>query len=148
MHRYAEALPPLEASLELFETVNDSYYVSWVLHRLGYVYYNLNQPDKANKYTERSLALARITYNRATLVTCLLNLGSYCLKNSQYIKGQIYVKESLQVASEAGHQGQTAHALSLLALSAFFQADYAACREYAQRSQVINENIRPQIFQP
>ncbi len=148
MHRYAEALPPLEASLELFEAVNDPYYVSWVLHRLGYVYYNLNKPDEANKYTEQSLALARITYNRATLVTCLLNLGSYCLKNSQYMKGRIYIEESLQVATESGHQGQTAHALSLLALSAFFQTDYAACREYAQRSQAINENIRPHIFQP
>jgi DNA-binding CsgD family transcriptional regulator len=52
------------------------------------------------------------------------------------------------VATEAGHQGQTAHALSLLALCAFFQGDYAACREYASRSQVINENIRPLIFQP
>ncbi len=148
MQRYAEALPSLQASLELFEAVDDPYYVSWVLHRLGYVYYNLNEPDEANTYTEQSLALARITHNRATLVTCLLNLGSYCLKNSQYIKGQIYIEESLHVATEAGHHGQTAHALSLLALSAFFQADYAACRAYVHRSQAINENLRPQIFQP
>lgn len=148
MHRYAEALTPLEASLELFEVVDDSYYASWALHRLGYVYYNLNQPDEANKYTEQSLELARSTHNRATLVTCLLNLGSYCLKNSQYTKGHIYLEESLQVAVEAGHQGQIAHALSLLALCAFFQGEYASCREYARRSQVINENIRPHIFQP
>jgi len=148
MHRYAEALSPLESSLELFKSVDDSYYVSWVLHRLGYVYYNINEPDQANKYTEQSLALARLTHNRATLVTCLLNLCSYCLKNSQYIKGRIYIEEALQVATEAGHQGQTAHALSLLALCAFFQGDYLSCREYAQRSQAINENIRPQIFQP
>jgi ATP/maltotriose-dependent transcriptional regulator MalT len=115
---------------------------------LGYCYYNLNEPEKANQYTEQSLALARVTNNRATLVTCLLNLGSYCLKNSQYIKGRNYIEESLQVATEAGHQGQTAHALSLLALCAFFHGDYAACRDYARRSQVINENIRPRIFQP
>ncbi len=148
MHRYADALTPLEAGLELFEAVNDPYYISWIMHRLGYVYYNLNQPDVANKYTEQSMGLARITNNRATLVTCLLNLGSYCLQNSQYTKGQVYIEESLQVATEAGHQGQTAHALSLLALSAFFQSDFATCREYAQRSLAINEDIRPQIFQP
>jgi predicted ATPase/DNA-binding CsgD family transcriptional regulator len=148
MHRYADALPPLEKSRELFNAVDDPYYMSWALHRLGYCYYNLNEPEKANKYTEQSLALARITNNRATLVTCLLNLGSHCLKNSQYIKGRNYIEESLQVATEAGHQGQTAHALSLLALCAFFHGDYAACWEYAQRSQVINENIRPRIFQP
>ncbi len=148
MHRYDEALPPLEASLELFESVNDPYYASWALHRLGYVYYNLNQPDKANKYTEESLALARITHNRATLVTCLLNLGSYCLKNSQYAKGRTYIEESLEVATEAGHQGQIAHALSLLALSTFFQGEYDFCSEYVQHSLMINENIRPDIFQP
>ena len=146
MHRYTEALPPLETSLALFQEVDDPYYISWVLHRLGYVYYNLNGPEKANQYTEQSLVLARITHNRATLVTCLLNLGSYCLKNSGYLKGGSYIEEALLVATEAGHQGQIVHALSLLALCAFFQGDYAACREYAQRSQAINENIRPPDF--
>src|SRR5581483_2136740 len=69
MHRYTDALPYLEASLELFEALDEPYYVCWVLHRLGYIYYNLNDHETANKYTEQSLALARLTQNRAALVT-------------------------------------------------------------------------------
>ena len=42
MQRYAEALPHLETSQALFEALNEPYYVCWALHRLGYVYYNLN----------------------------------------------------------------------------------------------------------
>jgi len=148
VHQYTEALPHLETSQPLFEAVNEPYYVTWVLHRRGYCYYNLNEPDKANQYTEQSLALARVTHNRASLVACLLNLGSHALLNSDYAKGKSHCEEALQVATESGHQGQLAHALSLLALCAFFQGDYAACQDYAQRSRTINETIRPQVFQP
>jgi DNA-binding CsgD family transcriptional regulator len=68
--------------------------------------------------------------------------------NSGYVKGKAYCEEALQVATESGHAGQTAHALSLLALCAFFQGEYAACADYAQRSMSINETIRPGVFQP
>jgi ATP/maltotriose-dependent transcriptional regulator MalT len=148
LHRYTDASPHLEASQTLFESVNDPYYVCWVLHRLGYIYYNLNDSDRANYYTEQSLALARVTRNRASLVACLLNLGSHHLLNSGYVKGKAYCEEALQVATESGHAGQTAHALSLLALCAFFQGEYTACADYAHRSMSINETIRPGVFQP
>ena len=59
MQRYAEALPHLETSQALFEALDEPYYVCWALHRLGYVYYNLNNTDKEIEYTEQSLALAR-----------------------------------------------------------------------------------------
>ena len=60
MDRYAEALPHLEASKALFEALDEPYYVCWVLHRLGHVYDNLNNPEKGTEYTEQSLALARL----------------------------------------------------------------------------------------
>ena len=55
MQRYAEALPHLETSQALFEAIDEPYYVCWVLHRLGYVYYNLNNTGKWIEYTEQSL---------------------------------------------------------------------------------------------
>ena len=55
MQRYAEALPHLETSKALFEALDEPYYVCWVLHRLGYVYYNLNNTGKGIEYTEQSL---------------------------------------------------------------------------------------------
>ncbi len=58
MQRYADALPHLETSHTLFEAINEPYYVCWVLHRLGYVYYNLNNTGKWIEYTEQSLSLA------------------------------------------------------------------------------------------
>src|SRR6266498_3667017 len=67
--RYADALRHLESSQALFEALDEPYYVCWVLHRIGYVYYNLNNPAKEIEYTEQSLVLARATHNRVALVS-------------------------------------------------------------------------------
>jgi predicted ATPase/DNA-binding CsgD family transcriptional regulator len=146
--RYAEALPHLENSKGLFESIDEPYYVCWVLHRLGYVYYNLNQSIKGMDYTEQSLTLARATHNRVAWVICLYNLGSDYIMIGDYVKGKQYCAEALQVATEGGHQDQIAHALSLLALCAFCQGDYVTCQDYAERSQTIIEDINSLIFEP
>jgi ATP/maltotriose-dependent transcriptional regulator MalT len=148
LQRFAEAAPRLETSQALFEALGEPYYVCWVLHRLGYVYSNLNDPAKGAAYTEQSLALARVSHNRVALVICLYNLGSDYILDSDYEKGQHYGAEALQVATETGHQCQIAHGLSLLALYAFFQGDYRACQEYAERSRAIIEDTPMLVFQP
>jgi predicted ATPase/DNA-binding CsgD family transcriptional regulator len=148
MQCYAEALPHLETSQTLFEELNEPYYVCWTLHRLGYVYSNLNNIDKSIEYTEQSLSLARITQNRVALVVCLYNLGSDYILNSDYVKGRHSGAEALQFATEAGHECEIAHALSLLAIYAFFQGDYSTCQDYAQRSWAIIEDINLLVFQP
>jgi len=148
MQRYAEALPHLETSKALFEALDEPYYVCWALNRLGYLYANLNNPDKEIEYTEQSLALARATHNRFALVICLYNLGSDYILNGDYITGRHYGAEALQFATETGHPCQTAHALSLLALHAFCQGQYTTCQEYAERSQMIIEDIILLVIQP
>jgi ATP/maltotriose-dependent transcriptional regulator MalT len=148
MDRYGDALPHLETSKALFEALDEPYYICWVLHRLGYVYSNLNNPDKGAEYTEQSLALARISHNRVALVICLYNLGSDYILGSDYVKGRKYGAEALHVATESGHQCQVAHAFSLLALYAFFQADYTTSQNYAQRSRAIIEDTPMLVFQP
>ena len=67
--------------------------------------------------------------------------------NGDYVKGKQYCAEALHIATESGHQGQIAHALSLLALCAFCQGDYATCQDYAERSQAIIEDINLLVFQ-
>ena len=148
MDRYADALPHLEASKALFEALDEPYYVCWVLHRLGHVHSNLNNIDKGIEYTEQSLALARVSHNRVALVICLYNLGSDYILDSDYVKGRQYGAEALQIATELGHQCQVAHALSLLALYAFFQGDYTTSQDYAQRSRAIIEDTPMLVFQP
>jgi ATP/maltotriose-dependent transcriptional regulator MalT len=146
MHRYADAVPPLEISQALFEALGETYYVCWVLHRLGYMYYNLNQITRAAEYTEQSLSLARASHNRTALAICLYNLGSDYILKGNYVKGQHYCAEALHIATESGHQGQTAHTLSLLALCALCQGEYAICRNYAERAHAITEDLNRFIF--
>jgi predicted ATPase/DNA-binding CsgD family transcriptional regulator len=146
--RYADALPHLETSKALFEAINEPYYVCWVLHRMGYVYGSLNNIDKIKIYTELSLALARVTHNRVALFICLYNLGSDYILYGDYLKGKLYGAEALQIATESRHQGQIAHALSLLALGAFYEGDYATCQDYALRSRTIIEDINALVFEP
>jgi predicted ATPase/DNA-binding CsgD family transcriptional regulator len=147
MQRYAEALPHVETSHALFEEIDEPFYVCWVLHRLGYVYYNLNNTGKWIEYTEQSLSLARVTHDRFALVTCLYTLGSVYILNGDYIKGQQYCAEALQFATESEHRGQIAHALSLLALCAFCQGEYTICQDYAEHSQAIIEDINFLVVQ-
>ncbi len=146
--RYAEALPHAENSQELFEAINEPYYTSWALHRIGYVYGSLNNSAKVNEYTEQSLALARTSFNRVALFICLFNLGSDYILNGDHLKAKQYGTEALQVATESGHHGQIAHALSLLALCAFYQGDYATCQDYAERSRAIIAEINSLVFEP
>src|SRR5262249_3570405 len=146
MQRYADALPPLETSKALFETLDQPYYTCWALHLLGYMYYNLNDTARANEYTEQSLALARAVHNRVALVICLYNLGSAHILNGDYVLGKLHWAEALHIASETGNQSQIAHSLSLLALCAFCQGDYTTCQEYAQRSRTITEELNRFVF--
>lgn len=141
MQRYAEAVPRLERSLARFETLGEPYYVCWVLGRLGYVFYNLNDPVKGNTYTEHCLTLARATANLVPLVNCLNNLSSDAVLNGNYIQARHYCTEALQIASEMGHQGRIAFGLSMLGLCAFFEQDYTTAWDYAQRSRTIVEDF-------
>lgn len=146
--RFAETLPHLHASRDLFEAIGQRYYVCWVLHRIGFVYYNLNDTQRANDYTEQSLGLARETHNNNALVICLYNRGSDYILSGEYASGLRYCNEALEIASEMGHRDQIAYALSLLALHDFCTGDYPACQEHAQHSREIMEAINSRVFEP
>lgn len=146
--RYVETLPHLHASRELFEAIGMRYYVCWVLHRIGFVYYNLNDSHRANDYTEQGLQLARETHNTTALVICLYNRGSDYILSGDYAPGLRYCNEALEIASEMGHRDQIAYALSLLALHDFCSGDYLACQEHAQHSREIMEAINSRVFEP
>ena len=77
MQRYADALPHLETSQALFEAIDEPYYVCWALHRLGYVYSNLNDPDKANRIYGTELG----TRTRAPIIGS--RWSSACITSAQ-----------------------------------------------------------------
>ncbi len=147
MHRYDEARTLLETSKAQFESINEPYYVCWVLHRLGYIYANLNNTALSTTYTEQSLALAKITHNHVAQVICLYNLGSDYILGSDYVRGRVYCAEALEVATQREHQGQIAHALNLLAVCDFCQGDFGGCREKAEQGRAIMEEINMLAFQ-
>lgn len=147
MQRYAEAVPRLERSLARFEALNEPYYVCWVLHRLGYVFYNLNEPVKGHAYTARCLALARATANLVPLVNCLYHLSSDSMLQGDYIQARQYCTEALHVASQMGHQGRIAFGISMHGLCAFFEEDYTTAMDHAQRSWTIVEDFTILSFQ-
>jgi predicted ATPase/DNA-binding CsgD family transcriptional regulator len=141
MQDYAEARPFLNKSLALFHELGEPFYECWVLHRIGYVYTNLGENDQAIEWTEQSLAMARNTPNQVALVNCLYNLGSLYLLTANFIKGVRYCEEALQAALALGHQGQIAHATSLLALGAFWSCDFEATQRFAKQGlQLANES--------
>ncbi|HEU5088606.1 MAG TPA: LuxR C-terminal-related transcriptional regulator, partial [Roseiflexaceae bacterium] len=144
----ADALPLLQKSKTLFETLGEPYYVCWVLSRLGYLYAALNQPDKEIEHTEQSLALARSMHNRFALFSCLYNLGSDYILNGDYNTSRQYGAEAVQFANETGQICQIAHGYSLLALRAFAEGDYGASRTYSDHSVNVIKDILPLVIQP
>jgi ATP/maltotriose-dependent transcriptional regulator MalT len=146
--RPAEALPRAETSRTLFEALGEPFYIAWALSRLGYLYAAVNNPDKEIEVTEQSLALARPMHNRFALFSCLYNLGSDYILNGDYVTSRQYGAEALQFASETGQVCQISHAWSLLALRAFCQGDYAACREYSGHSVTAIKDIISLVVQP
>lgn len=148
MGRYLEAIPHLEISRDIFESINEPYYASWALHRLGYVYYNINDTERSNAYTEQSLVLARQTYNISAEFTCLNNLASNYILDDNVVRARYYCAETLKIARASGHQDQIAYALSLVAQVAFAQEDYTTCRDYAEQSQLLMTDYGLRVFQP
>jgi predicted ATPase/DNA-binding CsgD family transcriptional regulator len=148
MRRGAEALPHLEMCKALFESLDQPFYVCWVLSRLGFLYAALNNPDKEIEYSEQSLALARTMHNRFALFSCLYNLGSDYILNGDYVTSRQYGAEALQFASETGQICQISHGWSLLALRAFCEGDYAACQDYSDRSVTAIKDIILLVVQP
>ncbi len=146
--RYADALPRLDTSKRLFEALNDTYYLCWVLHRLGNVYANLDEPEKEIEYTEQSFDIARVTSDRFALFICHFYLGSGYFLRHNYLRGKHYGIEALQSATESGQQCEIAHASGLLALCAFYEGDYIACQKHAEDSQAIIKDILSLILQP
>jgi predicted ATPase/DNA-binding CsgD family transcriptional regulator len=148
MARLTDAVSHLETSKALFETIDEPYYVCWVLHRLGAIYSFLDEPEKEVAYMEQSLTLARHTENRFALFSCLFYLGSDHFLRRNYIKGKHYGAEALQFANGTGQQCQIAHAAGLVALCAFYEGDYNTCWEYAEHSRTIIKDIISLLVQP
>ncbi len=148
MERDVDALTHLEKSRALFEELDEPFYVGWVFSRLAYVYFDLNQYDQAFEYAQQSLTLAQIVRNRFALVVCLYFFGLGSILRGDYVNGKYFANEALQNANELGQPCQTAHALSLLALCAFCQGDFASCHDYATQAMALVEDIISLILQP
>jgi predicted ATPase/DNA-binding CsgD family transcriptional regulator len=146
--RYVDAVSHLETSKGIFESIHEPYYVAWVLHRLGYAYAWLHDPDREIQYAEQSLSLARQAQDRFSLGICLYNLGSDYILKGDYTKAKQYGQEALTYSLEAGQQCLISHVKSLLALCAFCEGDYQTCFDYAHEALTIIQDIIHLVVQP
>ncbi len=148
MERDVDTLVHLEESLALFKELDEPFYIGWVLSRLAYTYFDLNDYDQAFAYAQQSLVLAQIVRNRFALIVCFYFFGLASILRGDYVNGTYFANEALQNANDLGHPCQLAHALSLFALCAFCQGDFASCQDYATRALTLVEDIVSLIFQP
>src|SRR6266498_2592483 len=138
--RYRETIAIFQQTLE--QSVADTPLLGRLLaRRWGYLHWwYLADYQEALTSIEQALMIAGAENNTFEIAFCHL-MAAYALMRMQRYA------EALPFATESEHQGQIAHALSLLALCAFCQGDYTTCQDYAERSQAIIEDINFLVVQ-
>ncbi|MCP4255183.1 MAG: CHAT domain-containing protein [Candidatus Scalindua sp.] len=82
------------------------------LGRAGYHYYTVGQYEKAIKYYEEALAIARKLGQEGSVATALNNIGEVYRSWGQYEKAIKYFEEALAIARKLGQEGSVATALN------------------------------------
>jgi predicted ATPase/DNA-binding CsgD family transcriptional regulator len=146
--RYDEALHFFEASRFSYHEMNEPYYESWALHRVAFSYLNLGDRERYVELTEKSLELARASYNQVAVVNCLYNLGADYLLSGFYRKGADYSRQALEIATQLGQCDQIAYSNSLRAVAYFGTGDLENARIHAQRSLDLLNELNMGLYRP
>jgi len=114
-------------SMEIFENLHDKFGVGLNLVRIGSIYIQIGQPEKAMEYYQRSLTVKKAVNDFGGVALTLISMGRYHLGRKEYQQALNYFKESLVYRHKEGtHQGiayaQTNMASAMLELNNVDQA--------------------------
>lgn len=117
----ARAQTFFEASLEHFQVLNDSFYLTLVFIWLGYCHGNASSLDNFNHSMQQALAVARRSGNIVYASNAVANLATGAFCAGAYSEAEQYALESPDVAIASGLRMATAHAKAQLGLGHFLR---------------------------
>jgi len=93
-------------SAEIFENLHDQFGVGLNLVRIGAIYNQIGQSEKALQYYQRSLTVKKEINDFGGVALTLINIGQYYLGRKDYQQALAYFSESLIYRYKEGtHQG-------------------------------------------
>ena len=119
----------------------DQYWDGICLTGLGNVYYLQGEYDKAMKYYQQYLQIAREIRDRSGEGSVLGNLGNVYYSQGEYDKAMEYYQQSLQIAREIGDRSGEGIALGNWGETLLKLEKYAASLEYSQAALEIFKQI-------
>ena len=103
-----------EASLALFERLDDQWGKAWVLDALGWQAANVGRNVRAKKLLEESLTIRRTLDDPKNIANSLAGLGQLALIQRQLEDGERLIRESNLICQQLGNQIDMAHGLRRL----------------------------------
>lgn len=136
------AIKKLESAIPVWSELNDKYWLTWSLSKMGVLYFYLNHSEKAIEYSEEALKLARENRNRSEEGNICINLGSVYYNLGRYEKAIEYREQALTVFRDIKDRAGEARALNTLGSTYSSLSRYEKAIEYYEQSLVISREIK------
>ncbi len=140
--QFEAALQSLQTALNIYQQIKDRGGEGKALAKLGLVYANFGDSDKAVGFAEQSLAIAREIRNQEGVGEALNNLGTVYLTMGDYAKAIWYTQQSLESTRAINDRQGEGAALGNLGIIYMRLGDYAKAIDYHQQDLNIARDIK------
>jgi predicted ATPase/class 3 adenylate cyclase len=126
---YSEAEQAFQESLDLYQELDDPYWVGTLISDLGMVAYHQGDYASARKYQEQSLALFKDLGNNEITSQTLHRLGEIARLEGDYTRAEECYETCLHIYQEMGMKLQIASNLHKLGYVAQYHGDFPKARK-------------------
>ena len=134
-----KALSYMISALPLCEAIGNKDALGIISENIGEIYSEINQPDKALPYLERSIQALGDAANSSVAYN---SIGKIYVKKGEYSKALSYHNKALDIAQKANSPRHIEQTLRDIANLYAKQGDYATALNYYDRSRVIAEELK------
>jgi tetratricopeptide (TPR) repeat protein len=139
--RDPKSIPLYEESLQMYHELDEKFYITQILNRLGAIYLFTGRVDAALNYGKQSLEYGRQCGDLIDMGWALHTVASFYMLQGDTNEGAKYFEEARQIWLKAGHQEGLATALFNMAYELLRQSKVEKARDYAEESLRIARNI-------
>jgi predicted ATPase/Tfp pilus assembly protein PilF len=138
---HLEAVPILEESLALYQTLGDRKGIAATLHHLGIAAFHQNQYAEAQSLYQQALELYRTLRRTNETAVVLKDLGLVAKDLGNLDQAMAYFEQSLTLQRSAGNKYGIARCLTSMSVVAYWQGDYARAAELADQSLALQREL-------
>jgi hypothetical protein len=140
-NNYARALDEFEAAQQLFQALDDRFYLAEGLARIGICKGYGGDIEAFYQCCREGYAIARADQNVIGMLTAQGNLMEALLHRGRYDEVAEHAERQILLAEQQGARNGVCHAMEFLALARFLAGDLAGARAVATRGYALSADI-------